>query len=69
VRGLVGADEDDGVWLLETGVSDTELEGRAGTLGLNSVADASLGLVRDRVTRPPAFEVDGSGDVFACGLE
>lgn len=66
MRGLVGADEDDGVGLLETGVSDTELEERVGTLGLN---DASLGLVRDRVTRPPAFEVDGSGDVFVCGLE
>jgi len=69
VRGLVGTDEDDGVGLLGTGVLDAELEERVRTLGLDSVSDASLGLVRERVTRPPAFEVEGSGDVIVCGFE
>lgn len=66
-RGLVGAEEDNGMELFGWGVSDAELEERVGVLGLGTVPDAPLGLVleeAERVKRTPAFEVDGSGDVF-----
>jgi hypothetical protein len=73
VRG--GADEDE--WSsFETGESDKLFEPRVlAAPCLDSVSrtlEPSLDLVRkeaERVTRPPALEADGSGDVCVCGFE
>ena len=69
MRAWVGAD-DGGVVLFGEGELDEKIERRVrGTFGLgclSSVLDAYLGLMREeaeRVTRPPAMEVDGSGEV------